>query len=200
MTASPAKAVLYIYCHPLPESFHAAMRSAVLSGLAQAGHRVDLLDLYAEGFDPALSAEGRRRYYDVPDNRAGLEDLVERLQAAEILLLQFPTWCFGPPAMLKGFADRVLLPGAAFDISDGRSVRPLLNRIERIVGIVTYGQTRWLAFAAGDYPRRFVTRHLRWIAAPSARTTYLPLYDMDRATPAIRAAFLERLRRRMADL
>jgi NAD(P)H dehydrogenase (quinone) len=49
--------ILYIYCHPLPESFHAAIRARVLRALA--AHDVDLLDLYAEKFDPVLSEEGR---------------------------------------------------------------------------------------------------------------------------------------------
>src|SRR5271163_1241511 len=44
--------VLYLYCHPLPESFHAGIRVEALAGLKRAGHQVDLLDLYAEGFDP----------------------------------------------------------------------------------------------------------------------------------------------------
>ena len=46
--------VLYVYCHPLPESFHAAIREEALAGLKAAGHEVDLLDLYAELFDPVL--------------------------------------------------------------------------------------------------------------------------------------------------
>ncbi len=50
--------ILYVYCHPLPESFHAGLRAEALAGLAEAGHEVDLLDLYAEGFDPILSDEG----------------------------------------------------------------------------------------------------------------------------------------------
>jgi NAD(P)H dehydrogenase (quinone) len=65
--------VLYIYCHPLPESFHAAIRAEALAGLAAAGHDVDLLDLYAEKFDPVLSEEGRRNYHDTSINRRGLE-------------------------------------------------------------------------------------------------------------------------------
>ncbi len=50
--------VLYVYCHPLPESFHAGIREAALAGLKAAGHEIDLLDLYAERFDPVLSEEG----------------------------------------------------------------------------------------------------------------------------------------------
>ena len=49
-------------------------------------------------------------------NRKGLESYVDRLQRAEALVVQFPTWCFGAPAMLKGFLDRLFLPG--------RRVRP----------------------------------------------------------------------------
>ena len=64
--------VLYVYCHPLKESFHGAIRAAALEGLEAAGRKVDLLDLYAESFDPVLTEEARRRYHDVPANRAGL--------------------------------------------------------------------------------------------------------------------------------
>ena len=53
--------VLYVYCHPVPESFHAAIREGALQGLKKAKHSVDLLDLYAEGFDTVMSAEARRR-------------------------------------------------------------------------------------------------------------------------------------------
>ena len=47
--------VHYVYCHPLPESFHAAIRGEALAGLKEAGHAVDLCDLYAEKFDPVMS-------------------------------------------------------------------------------------------------------------------------------------------------
>ena len=53
--------VLYIYCHPLPESFHAAIRSEALAGLTEAGHTVDLCDLYAEKFDPVMRPDGAAR-------------------------------------------------------------------------------------------------------------------------------------------
>ena len=132
--------VLYLYCHPLPESFHAAIRAEALAGLAAAGHEVDLLDLYAEGFDPVLTADARRHYHDTARNQVGLETYVARLQAAEALVVQFPTWCFGAPALLKGFFDRLLMPGVAFDLSDPENVRPALTNIRRIAGIVTYGR------------------------------------------------------------
>jgi putative NADPH-quinone reductase len=137
--------VLHLYCHPVPESFHGALRAAALAGLARAGHEVDLLDLYAEGFDPVLGAEERRAYHDLARSRHGLEGYIERLQRAEALVVQFPAWCFGPPAMLKGFFDRLFMPGVAFDLGDPARVRPLLGNIRRVAGIVTYGRPRLAA-------------------------------------------------------
>ncbi len=192
--------VLHLYCHPLAESFHAAIRAAAADGLARAGHEVDLLDLYAEGFEPVLTAEARRRYHDTSRNRAGLEAHVERLERAEALVVQFPTWCFGPPAMLKGFLDRVLMPGVAFDLSDPARVRPLLGRIRSVTGLVTYGRDRLTAFWMGDPPRKIVTRYLRWFVARDARVRYLALYGMNTADAARRAAFLARVRDELARL
>ena len=134
--------VLYLYCHPVPESYHGALRAVALAGLARAGHEVDLCDLYHEGFDPVLRAAERRSYHDVGANQRGLESYVARLKRAEALLVQFPTWCYGAPAMLKGFLDRLLLPGVAFDFSDPARVKPTLHNITRLVAIVTYGRSR----------------------------------------------------------
>src|SRR3981081_2564400 len=75
--------VLYVYCHPLDDSFHAAIRTEALIGLKHAGHTVDLLDLYAEDFDPVLSAAQRRDYHDPVRNRANNQAYADRLMAAE---------------------------------------------------------------------------------------------------------------------
>ncbi len=88
------------------------------------------MDLYAEGFDPVLSADQRRRYHDTSVNRHGLEDYIARLTGTEGLIFQFPTWSFGPPAMLKGFFDRLFMPGVAFDLSDPNRVRPILGNVK----------------------------------------------------------------------
>jgi NAD(P)H dehydrogenase (quinone) len=191
--------VLYLYCHPLPESFHAAVRTEALAGLAEAGHEVDLLDLYAEGFDPVLSEAARRHYHDTALNRRGLEATIGRLEAAEALVIQFPTWCFGPPAMLKGFFDRILMPGVAFDLGDPRNVRPMLRNITQIVGIVTYGRPRTMVWWMADPPRKIVTRYIRWLTG-GARTRYLALYHMNVATADRRARFGRQVRDAMTRL
>jgi putative NADPH-quinone reductase len=192
--------ILYVFCHPLPESFHAGIRAKALTALEAAGHEVDLLDLYAEGFDPVLSEEGRRRYHDVPKNRAGLEPYIARLAGAEAIVMQFPTWCFGMPAMMKGFCDRLLMPGVAFDLSDPANVRPTLGNIHKIVDIVTYGRPWYMAKWMGDPPRKMVTRYLPWFTGWKASVDYLALYHLNVATDAQRGAFLARVERRLRSL
>jgi NAD(P)H dehydrogenase (quinone) len=190
--------VLYVYCHPLDDSFHAAIRKEALAGLAEAGHEVDLLDLYAEGFDPVLTAERRRDYHDPERNRRNNEAYVERLMAANALVVQFPTWSFGPPAMLKGWFDRMFGPGIALDLSDPGHAKPTLQHIERITGIATYGRPRWQAIGMADPPRKIIKRYLPWFTGGIARVRYYALYHMNIATPEKRRRFLAKVRREMS--
>ncbi|HEY1979712.1 MAG TPA: NAD(P)H-dependent oxidoreductase [Xanthobacteraceae bacterium] len=192
--------VLYIYCHPLPESFHAAIKTRALAALAAAGHEVDLLDLYAEKFDPVLSEDARRHYHDTSRNQTGLEHYVARLTSAEVLILQFPTWCFGLPAMLKGFLDRMIMPGVAFDLSDPAHAKPMLRNIKRIVGIVTYGRPRYMALWMSDPPRKIVKRYVRWFTGGKARSVYHALYHLNIASDGQRSAFMDKIDRALRRL
>lgn len=189
--------VLYIYCHPLANSFHAAIRAGALKGLKAGGHAIDLLDLYAESFQPALTADERRHYFDAPRNQAGLESFVARLKAAEALAVQFPTWSFGPPAMLKGFFDRLLIPGVAYDAA---SSRPTLDNIRRIIGVITYGQSWMAAMWMGEAPRKTVTRFLPWFTGGKAKGECHALYQVDGLSDGARRAFIERVEKAMARL
>jgi putative NADPH-quinone reductase len=192
--------ILYLYCHPLEESFHHAILEASLAALARASHDVDLADLYKEQFDPVLSAAGRRNYHDTSRNQAGVEDYVQRLRAADALVLQFPTWAFGLPAMLKGWLEKVLLPGVAFDLSDPARVKPLLGNIRAVVGISTYGRPRWNAIVVGDPPRKIVTRYLPRFSEHRMKIAYHALYHMNIAYDARRKAFIARIETAMARL
>jgi putative NADPH-quinone reductase len=192
--------ILYLYCHPLEESFHAAIRDAGIAALRAAGHEVDLCDLYAEGFQPVLTAEMRRDYHDLTLNRQGIEGYIERLYLAEALVVQFPTWCFGFPAMLKGFFDRIFGPGITFDLSIPGKPRPMLQHIRHVIGISTYGRDRLRAFMVGNPPKKMITRYLRWFVARGARIRYLALYHMNIATDAQRKAFLARVQAELVAL
>lgn len=182
---------LVLYAHPCRESFNAAVHDHTLKGLRSGGWTVDDCDLNAEGFQPVLTETERRGYHEAPDNIASVADYVSRLRAADALVLVFPVWNFGYPAILKGFFDRVCLPGVSFDLQDGK-VRPALTNIKTLVACATYGGTRFRAFLNGDPPRKTVTRSLRY-ACGMPKTHYLPIYDMNRNTP-------DRLREHLAQV
>jgi NAD(P)H dehydrogenase (quinone) len=185
--------VHYLYCHPQATSFHAAIKERALAGLAAAHHDVDLLDLYAEKFDPVMWEPARRDYHDLSLNQTGLEDYIARLRSTDALVVQFPVWSFGMPAMLKGYFDRIMMPGVAFDLSNPARAQPLLGNLRRIAGIVTYGRPRSRAIAVGDPPRKMIKRYLPWFANWRARVDYYALYHMNVASEARRTAFIDRI-------
>jgi putative NADPH-quinone reductase len=192
--------VLVVYSHPVEASFNAAVHARVVESLHKAGHTVDDCDLYAEGFNPVLGRAERLSYHDTSVNRAPVQGYVDRLLAAEALVLVFPVWCFGLPAMLKGWFDRVLMPGVAFDISDPAHVKPALTHLRTIVAVTTYGRPRWTAFLMGDPPRKVITRYLRVLTSGRAKITYQAHYHMNVSTDASRAAHLEKVGRMMAGI
>lgn len=186
---------LVVFAHPVGESFSAALHGAVVERLTARGWEVDDCDLHAEGFQPVLSAAERRGYHDTATNLEPVRDHVERLRAAQALVLVFPVWNFGYPAILKGYFDRVFLPGVSFRLEGGQVV-PNLTHIRRLAAVTTYGGSRWRALLAGDPPRHVVRRALRYVTRPR-KLRYLALYDMNRASDARRAAFLARVRQEM---
>ena len=185
--------VLVIYSHPVETSYNAAVHAQVLASLRAAGHEVDDCDLYAEDFNPVLSRAERLGYHDIPANRMPVERYIQRIEWAEALVFCFPTWCFGLPAMLKGFFDRVLVPGVAFDISDPANVKPALTHIQRISAVVTYGRPRWTAFLMGDPPRKAITRYLRVLTGGRAKIDYHAYYHMNVATRPKLERFMDRV-------
>lgn len=186
---------MVLFAHPCPESFNAAVHEVVVDTLRGRGWDVDDCDLNREGFSPVLTEAERRGYHEEPANIEPVRDYVERLRAAEALLMVFPVWNFGYPAILKGFLDRVFLPGVSFKLVDGK-VKPNLTHIRKLAGITTYGGTRMRAFMAGDPPRKTVTRAVWHVCRPDTMR-YIALYDLNRVTDAQRAAHLARVRREM---
>lgn len=189
--------VLVLFSHPVESSYGAALHARVLESLKAAGHEVDDCDLYAEGFDPVMSRHDRLTYHDVPDNRKLVEPYVQRLLDAEALVIVSPVWNFGFPAMLKGYFDRVWLPGVTFKMDDG-ILTPSLNHIRKVGAVLTYGAMRHRAWILGDPPRRIVKRVIRGQIRPLAPVTFLAHYDMNRSTDETRTRFLDKVGTAMA--
>lgn len=187
--------VLVLFAHPCAESFSTALKTVVVETLVSRGWQVDLCDLYAERFDPVLTAEGRRGYHDAATNTQAVQGYVDRLRAAEALVFVFPVWNFGFPAILKGFIDRVFLPGVSFRLENGL-VAPALTNIRKMAAVTTYGATKWRAILASDPPRHVVKRALWFVARPD-KCRYLALHDMNRATDMQRRRYLVTVQREM---
>jgi len=187
--------ILVVFAHPLETSFVAVLHARIVETLRARGHDVDNLDLYAERFDPVMSRQTFVDYLDTTANRAQAGPYVERLLAAEALVLVSPVWHDGLPAILKGFFDCVFLPGVVFKIDERGVFWPILCNITRLAAVCAYGADRRRTSLMGDPTRRFVRRNLGALIAPGSRCDHIALYEMDAATPPRRAQYLKRVTR-----
>ena len=191
--------VLVLYAHPVETSFVAALHAVVVETLTKGGHAIDDCDLYAEGFDPVMSRQERLDYHDTAINRRLVGEHAARLQAAEALVLVHPVWNYGFPAILKGYIDRVLIPGVAFDLDATGNLVFKLRHISKLAAVCTYGGDRLRTYLAGDPPKRFFKRALRVQMARGADCDYLALHDMNHTTPQRRATFIGQVQRHFGE-
>jgi NAD(P)H dehydrogenase (quinone) len=190
--------LLVVHAHPARDSFNAALSRAVQAGAEQGGHDVRLIDLYGEGFDPVMSATEWRNDATSTAPDPVLSAHASHLRWAEGVVLVYPTWWQGPPAILKGWIDRVWRPGVAF-VPDGPGgrLRPLLTEMRLVAVVTTLGAPGWLAAMAMNIAgRRTVLAGLAACAAPGARRLWMALHAMDTSDAARRDSFLGRVRDR----
>jgi len=105
--------VLEIICNPRPGSYNLALAASAREKLLSLGHEVTLHDLYKEGFDPVLNASELARSFSL---EGLVQDHSRELAEADGLVLFHPEWWGQPPAMLKGWIDRVFRQGIAYDL------------------------------------------------------------------------------------
>ncbi|MEI4487483.1 NAD(P)H-dependent oxidoreductase [Frigidibacter sp. MR17.14] len=144
---------LILHAHPEPTSFNAAMTAQARAALLRAGHEVEVSDLYADGFDPiagrhdfTTTADPDRFHYQSEQAHAARHegfapDLAReqaRVAAADLLILQFPLWWGGPPAIVKGWIDRVLAYGFAY-VDAHRFDTGLFRGRRALIGVTTGG-------------------------------------------------------------
>jgi NAD(P)H dehydrogenase (quinone) len=187
--------ILVVFAHPLETSFVSALHARVVGTLRAGVHAVDDLDLYAERFDPVMSRQGLLRYVDTNANTREVEEYVQRLRGAEALVLVFPVWFDGLPAIMQGYFQRVFLPGVAVRIDEAGLFHPNLHHIKRMAAVCAYGEGRRDVSAKGDPPLRFVRDNIGALIDPKGRFEYLALYDMNFAAAHRREAFMARVQR-----
>lgn len=172
--------ILAVCCHPSPDSFHATLRDAVVQRLETAGHTVTVIDLYAEGFDPAMRPSEWSAQKGGGSDLSDVQRHVDELHAAEALLLVYPTWWYGMPAMMKGWIDRVWQPGVAFAMNDGHIRLHMLSNIRWFAVVTTHGSPWWfIRLAMGEPGRKQVIRGLKQHQAKGCRVRWEALYGVD---------------------
>lgn len=189
---------LVVYCHPREGSYCSALRDAAVEGLRAAGHDVDVVDLAAERFDPVMPPAEWREYRTMSGTvPPTLAHHVALVRAAGILVFVYPTWWSGLPAQLKGWLERVLVPGVGFVLDDRGRVRPGLAHVRAIRTVSTYGSPRAYVKLVNDNGRRILRRALRVSTSWRTSVRSLGLYSMDTATQRDRERFLARVRAMM---
>ena len=193
---------LVIYCHPSESSFNAAIRDLVCERLRATGAKIRLHDLYGENFQPVLTRQEWQDYLDPALNTAPVSWDVEALRWCDTLIFVYPTWWYGPPAMLKGWLDRVMLPEVAFLMPDGenKTIRPGLQHITRLGVFTTCGASFWLTSLVGAPGKRTLLRGVGYLCAPGRRSVFAAHYLMDSSTPESRARHLDHVERKMERL
>lgn len=214
--------VLWIFAHPERRSLNGTLLDEGLRTLSADGHEYRVSDLYAMGFKPVVDAEdfhreSRERLFVGHEQEhafsAGrLADDIraeqDKLAWADTVVLHFPLWWFGPPAILKGWFDRVLVQGFAFGVRDGR------GRTRRYGDGGLAGKRALVITSVGARASSFGPRGIHgpieevlfpllhgtlWYTGMSALPPYV-VYGADRATEADVAARAAGLRERLRAL
>ena len=190
---------LVIFCHPCADSFNAAIYQTAVTALSETGHELRCHDLYREGFQPVMSDEERRNYLTT------IEPLMTRnaqhvadLRWAEGLVVIYPSWFYGAPAMLKGWLECVWLPGVSFQVAGGQGTAgaaPCWTTCKIMIGITTSGSPWWWLKLIGDPGRNLWRKGLFPRFITRTRVIWHQLYNMNHATEADRKAFLAKVDR-----
>lgn len=170
---------LLVFAHPLAGSLNARLAATVEAEARTKGWDVIRRDLYDRDFDPRLTAEERAGYYaaTVPT----LDEEKRELALAQVLILVFPTWWFGFPAILKGWFDRVWAPGIAFDHSPGFGpMLPRLVNLREVLVVTTMGAPAWIDWLILRRPlKRILRLAILKPCAPTARLHWHVLYSAE---------------------
>lgn len=189
-----------ILAHPRARSFVRLLAETYVEAVTARGHEVELFDLYALGFDPCLKAE------ELPTGQSGEPgvDVVQmraRLADADVFAFFYPIWFGGPPAILKGFVDRVFTSGFGYRSVKGGGLDPLLTGRKMISVTASGSENAWLVESGGwDAVRISFDRRL----ANAAGMTSLEHINFggvdDNLDPAMVAEAVAGVRRAVAEL
>lgn len=194
--------VLVLFAHPLADSYGRAIHDQVMSSLHVDGHEVRSHNLWQENFDPVLSAVEKREHFAAPETKTANDSLlaahVADLRWCEAIVFVYPSWWSAPPAIMKGWFDRVLMQGVAWTFPEGATrLHAGLTHVRRLVAVTTYGSSRWVNALEGEPGKATIRRGLRVLCNVRCRSTWIADYGVDRASRESCSHFLAKLPRRL---
>jgi NAD(P)H dehydrogenase (quinone) len=194
--------VAIVFNHPYEGSFCSAMLAATTRGLHQAGHSVDIVHLDREGFNPVVTAADLEAFRDGAAVDPKVLELKDRLAAADHLIFIFPIWWELMPALTKGFVDKVIFPGVAYEHRDSGLVpmRPRWSKLTGITVMTTMNTPGWLysLLFGNAIKKAFIVGTLRKIGYRNVK--WLSFNQVKSASTAKRERWLQRIELRFAAL
>ena len=187
---------LILFSHPSQQSYSAALLKTVKDSLIKNGHQVKIIDLYKENFDPVLNIGEWNSYLENTEkNILNLKKHIDCLKWSEGLIFIFPTWMYGPPAILKGWLERVWLPKVAFEISSGKQNIPMgkLKNISRLCVVTTSGSPRWWLWFIGNPGKSMLFKGYKILFKKYCKYKWLQLHDMNHTNSSDRERFLTKV-------
>ncbi|XP_033734123.1 ribosyldihydronicotinamide dehydrogenase [quinone]-like [Pecten maximus] len=149
------KTALIVYAHHEPKSFNAALRDTAVDALKKSGYTVEISDLYAQRFDPRATKDDFTGSLSNPDHLeyhleakhayqtstmcAETKAEVDKVRRAHVIVFQFPMYWFSVPAILKGWFDKVLVAGFAFQFPNDIHDNGLMKGKKAIISMTTGG-------------------------------------------------------------
>jgi putative NADPH-quinone reductase len=124
-----------VFNHPYEGSYCTAILNSVVAGLKRAGHLVDLFHLDNDEFDPVMRAADLKAFKDGAPCDPKVIAYRERLAEASHLIFIFPVWWELMPAMTKGFIDKVIFPGVAYDYDHSARFPKMVKRFHKLKSI-----------------------------------------------------------------
>lgn len=137
--------VAIVFNHPYQGSYCNAILETVRKGLTNAGHEIDLMHLDNDKFDPVMTVADLKAFRDHTPIDPQVLNYKDRLEKADHLLFIFPIWWELMPAMTKGFIDKVISPGVAYQYTkNGNRMTPLFSNIKGVTVITTMNTPKML--------------------------------------------------------
>jgi len=172
--------VFIVFAHPEPNSLNGVMKDLAAKLLRDKGHEVKISDLYGMRFKAVLDEsdfsqrQNNEQFNPMIEqmNAVGtgslsqdIKDEVEKIKWADMIIFQFPVWWTSPPAILKGWFDRVFLPGVVHNIAEGKLYDTGLLKGKKAILSFTTGATKDVYSSEGPHGEldeifKFITHNI----------------------------------------